>query len=63
MAEPILTVVCPSAPAGERLSKILSAALQGRAFQRVSWLTDSLLNRRILFAAALPAPPPRSAEF
>jgi len=50
----MLTVICPGSPAGERFERLLSAALAGHAFQRVSWLTDPLAARRLLFAVSLP---------
>ena len=50
----MLTVICPGSPAGERFERLLSAALAGHAFQRVSWLTDPLAERRLLFAVSLP---------
>lgn len=55
MAQPVLTLVCPDGlPEGTRLQAILRAVMQGQPFQRLSWLTDSLQDRRILFAFSLP---------
>ena len=48
-----LTLICPGQE-NDRLSSLLAAALKGRSFQRVSWLTDNLRNRRLLVAAAIP---------
>ncbi|WP_417044125.1 NAD(P)H-dependent oxidoreductase [Dysosmobacter sp.] len=48
-----LTLICPG-QGSERLSALLATALKERHYQRVSWLTDSLRNRRLLVAAAIP---------
>ena len=49
-----ITLICPG-QVSRRLSCLLTAVLKGRRFQRVSWLTDSLRNRRLLVAAAIPS--------
>ena len=55
MVQPVLTLVCPGgAPEGTRLQAVLRAVLRNRPFQRVSWLTDPMQERRILFAFSLP---------
>ena len=48
-----LTLICLGQES-PRLSGLLAAALKGRPFQRVSWLTDDLRNRRLMVAAAIP---------
>lgn len=48
-----LTLIYPG-QGSERLSALLATALKERHYQRVSWLTDSLRNRRLLVAAAIP---------
>ena len=48
-----LTLLCPG-PESPRLTALLADTLRGRPFQRVSWLTDSLRDRRLLVAAAIP---------
>lgn len=49
-----LTLICLGQES-PRLSGLLAAALKGRPFQRVSWLTDDLRNRRLMVAAAIPS--------
>ena len=48
-----LTLICLG-PESPRLTGLLAQTLRGRPFQRVSWLTDPLQNRRLLIAAAIP---------
>ena len=53
MAE-TLALVCPAEPS-ERLNRVLNAALRGCPHERISWLTDPLCNRRLLFALPISA--------
>lgn len=48
-----LTLICPG-PESPRLSGLLSAVRKSHPFQRISWMTDSLRDRRLLIAAAIP---------
>lgn len=49
-----LTVIAPDLAEGGRLESVLSAALRGRGALRASFLTDSLAEKRLLFAVSLP---------
>ena len=49
-----LALVCPAEPS-ERLNGVLNAALRGYPHERISWLTDRLCNRRLLFALSISA--------
>lgn len=53
MAE-TLALVCPAEPS-ERLNRVLNAALRDCPHERISWLTDPLCNRRLLFALPISA--------
>lgn len=50
----ILTLISTGESGCVRFRSALSAALSGRRWQRISWLTDSMTQRRLLFAVSLP---------